>query len=296
MSTIRTPRTRLEPTEERPELFTHLDLPGEERPENFTHLDLPCSDGLPVENTYQPIQGWLLSGSLIPLFDEMFPEGNYYIGMDSGIYWKLMQPRLAGCRAPDWYYVPNVPRTLGGELRRSYVLWQELVSPLIAIEFVSGSGKEERDRTPYLGKFYIYERIIKAKYYAIFDPFEYVLEVYELVKGKYKPLVANASARFEIPELGIEFGHWEGTYLANPGKWLRVWDRSGKLMSSDEERAKTEKRRAETEKSRAETEKHRAETEKHRADSESSRADSESSRAEKFAAKLRELGVRPEDL
>ena len=289
MSTTRTSRTRLEPTEERPELFTHLDLPGEERPEFFTHLDLPCTDDLPVENVYQPIQAWLLSGSLIPLFDAMYPEGNYFIGMDTGIYWKLMQPRLAGCRAPDWCFVPNVPRTLEGALRRSYVLWQELVPPMIAIEFISGSGKEERDRTPHTGKFWIYERIIKAQYYVIFDPFDNSLEVYALVEGKYEPVAANARSRFEIPELGVEFGHWEGTYLANPGKWLRVWDRSGRMMTSDEERAKAEKLRADSEKSRAETETVRAETEKHR-------ADSETVRAEKFAAKLRELGVRPEDL
>ncbi len=38
---------------------------------------------------------------------------------------------------------------LNGTFRRSYVLWQEFIAPLIVLEFVSGNGAEERDRTPW---------------------------------------------------------------------------------------------------------------------------------------------------
>ena len=38
------------------------------------------------------------------------------------------EPLYKGAVAPDWFYVGDVPRTLGGQMRRSYVLWQEWVA------------------------------------------------------------------------------------------------------------------------------------------------------------------------
>ena len=75
-----------------------------------------------------------------------------------------------GSEAPDWFLVLDVPPLLDGRFRRSYVLWQESVHPLLVIEYVSGDGSEERDTTPYKGKFWVYEQAIAAPYYAIFEP------------------------------------------------------------------------------------------------------------------------------
>ncbi|HEY3788389.1 MAG TPA: Uma2 family endonuclease, partial [Urbifossiella sp.] len=130
MPTTRTPPAAIETPDERPELFTHLDLPH--------------TDDKPVESAYQPLQAWLLSGCLIPHLNQLHPKGDYFIGTDTGIYWKLTRPREAGCRAPDWYFIPNVPRTLDGLLRRSYVLWREIEAPQLVMEFISGDGAEER--------------------------------------------------------------------------------------------------------------------------------------------------------
>ncbi|WP_026087708.1 Uma2 family endonuclease, partial [Chlorogloeopsis fritschii] len=77
-----------------------------------------------------------------------------------GIYWRLTDPPEKGAEAPDWFYVPNVPPLLDGQTRRSYVLWREYIAPLIVLEFVSGDGSEERDKTPWTGKFWIYEQVI----------------------------------------------------------------------------------------------------------------------------------------
>ena len=52
------------------------------------------------------------------------PDGQYAIGQDSVIYWRMTQPPENEAEAPDWFYVPNVPSTLDGQSRRSYVLWQ----------------------------------------------------------------------------------------------------------------------------------------------------------------------------
>ena len=112
------------------EMPTHLDLAGSnDIPPLPTHLDLPDSDGIPVENAYHTSQAMILTGSLTPLLDRLHPKGDYFIGADSGIYWQLTRPREAGCRAPDWFYVPNVPRLLDGRIRRSYVMWQEPEAP-----------------------------------------------------------------------------------------------------------------------------------------------------------------------
>ena len=73
-----------------------------------THLDLPHTYNQPVENTYQPLQAVVLTSSLAPVLDRLHPEGNYYIGADTGIYWRQMQPPERGCRAPDWYYALRI--------------------------------------------------------------------------------------------------------------------------------------------------------------------------------------------
>ena len=252
-----------------------------------THLDLPHTDDKPVESSYQPFQAMLLTSCLTPVLDRLYPDSDYFVGADTGIYWRLTKPPERGCRAPDWFYVGNVPRLLDGILRKSYVLWQESVAPPVVVEFVSGDGTEERDATPYDGKFWVYERAIKAPYYAIWYPIEERLEVFELRGTKYRPLPADSNGRFRIPPLEVDFGIWEGEYLGNPGPWLRVWDSSGQLLPTAEETNAREKQRADMEKQRAEAEKQRAEAEKQRANAEKQRADA-------LASKLREFGVDPD--
>jgi Uma2 family endonuclease len=84
---------------------------------------------------------------------QLHPDNQYAIGQDCGIYWRITEPPERGAEAPDWFYVPNVPPMLNDQFRRSYVLWQEYVAPLIVLEFVSGDGSEERDNTPITGNF-----------------------------------------------------------------------------------------------------------------------------------------------
>ena len=112
----------------------------------------------------------MLTDSILPVIRSFHPDSQYLIGLDLGIYWRLAEaaePPARGAIAPDWFYVPNVPRTLGGRVRRSYVLRQELIAPLLALEYVSGNGEEERDRTLRTGKLCIYEQAIRVLYYGI---------------------------------------------------------------------------------------------------------------------------------
>ncbi len=237
------------------------------------HTQLPESDGTFVKNFQEHPQSILLTDSIKPVLQQRHPDGQYCIGQDSGIYWRLTDPPEKGAEAPDWFYVPNVPPLLDGQTRRSYVLWREFISPLIALEFVSGDGSEERDKTPWKGKFWIYEQVIHPAFYGIYEVNKANVEVYELVGGQYQLLVANERGHYPINPLGVELGIWQGQYQNMELPWLRWWDLQGNLLLTGEERAEQERQRAEQERQRAEQERQRN---------------------ERLIAQLRSLGVEPE--
>lgn len=226
------------------------------------HTQLPESDGNFVKNFQEHPQSVLLTTTLLPVLQVVQPDGRYAIGQDSGIYWRMTQPPELperGSEAPDWFLVLDVPPLLDGRFRRSYVLWQELIAPLIILEFVSGDGSEERDRRPGIGKFWIYERAIRPAYYGIYEVNPGRIEMHQLVRNRFRPLSANPQGRYPIEELGVELGLWQGYYFNAEVPWMRWWDAKGPLLLTGEERAEKERERA-----------------------------------ERLAAKLRELGVDPD--
>lgn len=243
------------------------------------HTQLPESDGTFVKNFQEHPQSLLLTDSISPVLQQLHPSGDYCIGQDSGIYWRLTDPPERGAEAPDWFYVPNVPPTLDGQLRRSYVMWQEIVAPLIVLEFVSGDGREERDQTPYEGKSWVYERAIRVPFYGIYEVTKASVEVYHLVEDRYQLLPANERGHYAILPLGVELGIWPGHYKYATLPWLRWWDHQGNLLLTGEERAEQAESVIEQERLRAE----RAED----------RMEQERMRAERLAEQLRALGIDP---
>ncbi|MBH8553683.1 Uma2 family endonuclease [Nostocaceae cyanobacterium CENA357] len=230
------------------------------------HTQLPESDGTFVKNFQEHPQSILLTDSIKPILQKRHPDGQYCIGQDSGIYWRMTDPPEKGAEAPDWFYVGNVPPMLDGQTRRSYVLWREFIAPLIALEFVSGDGSEERDKTPWKGKFWIYEQVIHPAFYGIYEVSKASVEVYELVGGQYRLLAANDRGHYLIHPLGVELGIWQGEYQNMELPWLRWWDLQGNLLLTGEERAEQESQRAEQERQRN----------------------------ERLVAQLRSLGIEPE--
>jgi Uma2 family endonuclease len=200
------------------------------------HTQLPETDGLIVQNFQEHPQAMLLTDTIRPVLDAIHPDAQFAIGQDSGIYWRHTDPPLAGCKAPDWFYVPDVPPLLDGQVRRSYVMWQEVITPALLIEFVSGDGAEERDATPHTGKFWVYERGMRADYYAIYEVDPGQVELYRLVNRRYQRVPANPHGRYPIDLLGVELGIWHGRYLNMELPWLRFWDAEGKLLLTHEER------------------------------------------------------------
>jgi Uma2 family endonuclease len=253
------------------------------------HKQLPCEDGAFAETFLEHPQSNLLTECLTPRLRELHPDGQFCIGCDSGFYWRWTEPVLAGCKAPDWFLVVGVPPMLDGEVRRSYVLWRESLKPLVVMEFVSGDGGEERDATPYQGKFWVYEQGISAAFYVIYDVKTPSVEVFRLEMGRYQPTDANARGRFPIPPLGVELGLWQGTYRGMTVPWLRAWDaHTGDMLPLAEERAEAAEHLLVDARQDLADETERAETER-------KRADEAERKAERLAARLGELGLAPED-
>ncbi|TBR61973.1 transcriptional regulator [Westiellopsis prolifica IICB1] len=246
------------------------------------HTQLPESNGTFVKNWQEHPQSILLTDSITPILEKLHPDSQYCIGQDLGIYWRLTDPPEKGAEAPDWFYVGNVPPLLDGQTRRSYVFWREFIAPLIVLEFVSGDSAEERDKTPWKGKFWIYEQVIRPPFYGIYEAKKASVEVYHLIEGQYQLLAPNERGHYPITPLGVELGIWQGQYQNVELPWLRWWDLQGNLLLTGEERAEQESQRAEQERQRAEQEFQRAEQERQRAD--------------RLAEQLRALGVEPDVL
>jgi hypothetical protein len=133
-------------------------------------------------------------------------------------------------------------------MRRSYVLWKEYVAPLIVIEFVSGDGSEERDKTApsqgeggNVGKFWVYEQAIRVPYYGIYEVAKAQVEVYHLIDFTYQLMKPNERGHYAIAPLGVELGIWQGLYQNAELPWLRWWDAQGNLLLTGEERAEVER-------------------------------------------------------
>ncbi|MEG4459095.1 Uma2 family endonuclease [Microcoleus sp. N9_A1] len=227
------------------------------------HTQLPDSDGTFVKNFQEHPQSLILTDSIGQILQQRHPDGQYAIGQDCGIYWRETEPPEKGAEAPDWFYVPNVPPNIDGQIRRSYVLWREHIAPLIALEFASGNGDEERNRTPLSrtdegvitkpGKFWAYERVMRIPYYGIYEINSGQLEVYRLIDGYYQLLELNDRGHFPIAPLGVELGLWQGNYQNQTMLWLRWWDEEGNLLLIGDERAELERLRGEQQRERAES-------------------------------------------
>ncbi len=221
-----------------------------------------------MKNFQEHSQSILLTDSIRPILQQLHPDNQYAIGQDCGIYWRITEPPERGAEAPDWFYVPNVPPMLNDKFRRSYVLWQEYIAPLIVLEFVSGDGSEERDNTPITGKFWVYEQAIRVPFYGIYEVKKASVEVYHLVDGRYELMKANERDRYPISAMGVELGIWQGQYGNMEAPWLRWWDAQGNLLLSSDEQLEQERLRSEQ----------------------------EHLRAERLAERLRQIGINPDEV
>ena len=125
----------------------------------------------------------------------------------------------------------------------------------MALEFASGNGQEELDRTPLSrsnleqgkrpGKFWVYEQIVKIPYYGIYVIKTGDLEMYHLIEGSYQKMTPNDRGHYKIDRLGVELGLWQGNYQNQSQLWLRWWDKEGNLLLTGWEQTELERLRSE---------------------------------------------------
>lgn len=157
------------------------------------------------------------------------------------------------------------------------------MSPFVVVELLSpGTEAEDLGQTEPAEhkpptKWQVYEQILRVPYYVTFSRYSDRLRVFTLQAGHYQELQLD-EPKVWMPPIGLGLGLWQGEYAGLSWLWLRWYDGQGKWIPTD-----------------AEQERQRAEQEHQRAEQEHQRAEQERQRAERLAAKLRALGINPDD-
>ena len=128
-------------------------------------------------------------------------------------------------------------------------------------------------------KWVVYEDILQVPYYVLYDHHKGEMKAYRRDATGYVPLVIPGAGLW-LEEIQVRLGTWQGRYQHQAGTWLRFYDRSGKLLPTQEEAKNTAL--AEKEQQRAEKERERAEKERERAEK------------ERLLAILKEAGIDPD--
>lgn len=243
-----------------------------------TMYDLPSEDpnepGLPDE--YHDLQPQLLSATF-RLSD--CAADRIFTASDLNLYYDVRHPLWY--KRPDWFAVVGVPRLYDQQdLRLSYVIWQEGISPSVIVELLSPGtededlGRTERDESRPPTKWEVYERVLRVPCYVVFDRYNDRLQAFTLVAGQYQELDLP-EPRIWMPSLNLGLGLWQGEYCGIRRQWLRWYDSEGNWISTDAEQAEQAQQQVEQAEQRAE----QAEQ-----------------RAERLAERLRSLGIDPDEM
>ena len=240
---------------------THPPSPKEALP---TMYDLPSEyvgePGLPDE--FHIFQPQLLRDTFQP---PNYPADEIFIATDLNLYYDARNHLWY--KRPDWFAVVGITSSnQQKDLRLSYVIWQESVTPLIVVELLS-PGTEQEDLGQTLRevnkpptKWQVYEQILRIPYYVVFDRYTNQLRIFQLVGTRYQEMTLS-DKRLWLDEVELGLGIWEGSYQNTQGSWLRWYDASNNWIPTPTESVEQER-----------------------------------TKSERLAAKLRELGINPEDL
>ena len=244
---------------------------------------------------------------------DVYVSGNLWLSYQQGF------PNAVVC--PDVFVVKGV----ANHPRRSYKVWLENgKTPDWVLEVTSKSTrhKDEQDKP------IIYAQMGVSEYFQYDPTGDYLtpaLKGRRLVNGRYQLLTPNrlpdGTLVFFSQVLGLEmrllpdgrlrfFNPSTQEYLRSPeeSEQERIQERLEKERErlekeqerlekeQERKRAEQERERAEQERERAEQERLEKEQERERAERERLEKEQERERADRLAARLRELGINPEDL
>jgi hypothetical protein len=121
-------------------------------------------------------------------------------------------------------------------------------------------GQTSRDVNAPPTKWEVYEQILCVPYYVVFDRYTNELQAFELMGNRYQKMQLEEKHLW-LPEIQLGVGLWSGTYQGIDRQWLRWFDGERNwLLTTVEQEAQ------------------------------------ERQKAERLAAKLRELGVDPDEV
>jgi Uma2 family endonuclease len=247
--------------------------------------DLPSEDpeepGLPDEfHIYQPD---LLRKTFQP---STYPPEQVFVATDLNLYYDVRHPLWH--KRPDWFAVVGGEKFYHGEdLRLSYVIWQEQISPFVVIELLSPNTEDEDlGRTKNLPnqpptKWTVYESILRIPYYIVFSRYTEDWTIFRWVAGQYEKVELEGDS-FPLAQLGLKIGLWQGNYQGIEHLWLRWFTLEGELILTPEEQLEISKQELEISKQELEISK------KQTLDAQE--------KAAHLAAKLRELNIDPDAL
>ncbi|MBK7993833.1 MAG: Uma2 family endonuclease [Blastocatellia bacterium] len=227
-------------------LPTMYDLPSEEVGES----------GLP--DIFHIFQSQLLRETFQP---PNYSSNEVFVATDLNLYFDVNHP--SWYKRPDWFASVGIPNLYEDkDLRLSYVVWQEGVTPLVIVELLSPStenedlgkttrikkssrkGKEE-EIPP---KWEVYESILKVPYYFTYDHLTKKILAFQLSSDGYISFLPNSQGFYYLPDVELYLGLWTGYYEKASTIWLRWFDRHFNLIPTPLERAQAEKERERTEK------------------------------------------------
>jgi len=233
-----------------------------------TMYDLPSEDpkepGLPDE--FHIFQPQLLRETFFP---PSYRADEVFTASDLNLYYDLRHPLWY--KRPDWFAVVGVSHLYEQkDLRLSYVIWQEGVAPFVVVELLSpGTEREDlgqtlREVNQPPTKWEVYERILRVPYYIVFDRYSDKLQAFQLVADRYSEIDLT-TPRVWMPSLQLGLGLWQGSYQGIERLWLRWYDADGNWAPTPVEQ-------------------------------ENQQVDILAAKVERLAAKLRELGIDPNQL
>jgi hypothetical protein len=193
--------------------------------------DLPCSDDKPVDNELQTLIPNLLYNVLLDLWGR--DRNDWLFSIDMGFYYDPAKPAIA----PDGMLCLGIQPPATENLRSSYVLWQEKVIPLFALEIVSKTSGKERTK-----KKDIFESI-GVLYYLVYAPLlkrKAKFQLYKLIEGQYV-LQSDGHQPYWMPEIGLAIGAERQFQGTQEREWLFWYDENGVRYLTPIERAEMEK-------------------------------------------------------
>jgi Uma2 family endonuclease len=230
--------------------------------------ELPCSDGAAVDSELQELIPGLLKAILLDIWRD---RTNWLFSIDMAFHYHPDKPHIA----PDGLLSLGVAQAAGEDMRSSFVLWEENVLPLFALEIVSKTLGGENTT-----KFDIYQEV-GILYYLIYAPLrkrKAKFQLYKLIDGKYV-LQSNGQQPYWMTEIGLAIGAERQIFSSSQREWLYWYDENNARYFNPIERADSEALRAKAEALRAKTADKRANASALLAKAEAERADHEALRA-----------------